>query len=222
VKPAGSQRAKSKRAAAKPKRPAAKAAAPAARAAARASSTAAGNSTTGERNASDEAVRRATGRDWAEWFSILDAAGASKLEHKLIAQLAGEHGAGPWWQQMVAVEFEQARGLRKKHETPSGFQISRSITLQLPVSKVYEAWADPRKRERWLRQPVYVRTATAPKSMRMTWADGKSSVEAYFWKRAPRKCQVTVQHTRLPDERAGERMKAFWGAALSRFQSSLE
>lgn len=180
------------------------------------------NSTTGARNASDEAVSRATRRTWSEWFTILDRAKASALDHKGIVAIAARNGAGAWWQQMVAVEYEQARGLRKKHEKPSGFQISRSVTVAVPAARAYAAWSDPRARAKWLSEPIVVRTATPAKSLRMTWSDGKTNVETYFWSRAPRKCQVTVQHNKLPDERAAESMKAFWLSALTRFARSLE
>lgn len=121
---------------------------------------------------------------------------------------------------MVAVEYEQARGLRKKHETPTGFQISRSVTLPHPVARLFAAWSDPKRRARWLPEPILVRTETALKSMRFTWPDG-THVETYFWQRSAQKCQVTVQHNRLPNQRAAARMKRFWAEALSRFACSL-
>jgi uncharacterized protein YndB with AHSA1/START domain len=182
---------------------------------------AAANSTTGPRNASDEAVSRATGKTWKQWFTILDAARASTLDHKGVVAIAAHHGAGAWWQQMVAVEYEQARGLRRKHEKPSGFQISKSVTLAQPIAKVYAGWSDPRARMRWLEESIVIRKETPQKTMRITWSDGTTHVEAYFWNRAPQKCQVTVQHSKLPDEKAAERMKRFWGSALARFARSL-
>ena len=41
----------------------------------------------------DDAVREATGRDRAEWFALLDQAGAATWKHKGIASWLGtEHG----------------------------------------------------------------------------------------------------------------------------------
>ena len=34
-----------------------------------------------------EAVKKATGKTWDEWFILLDRLGAGKMEHKLIARL---------------------------------------------------------------------------------------------------------------------------------------
>jgi len=39
---------------------------------------------------SDSAVRERTGKVWAEWFKILDKAGAKKWQHKKISAYLGE------------------------------------------------------------------------------------------------------------------------------------
>jgi len=89
---------------------------------------------------SDEAVTEKTGKSWDEWFDILDTAGAQLMTHKqIVAYLVEKHGNSSWWQQMVTVTYEQARGLRRKHEMPSGYQISRSRTIAAPVEYVFTA-----------------------------------------------------------------------------------
>ena len=70
---------------------------------------------------SADAVRAKTGKGWAEWFAVLDQAGAAKWPHKEIASFLHEQECGDWWSQMVAVGYEQARGLRVKHQTADGF-----------------------------------------------------------------------------------------------------
>ena len=55
------------------------------------------------KRSSDEAVKAKTGKVWAEWFGILDKAGAKKWAHKEIsAFLRDKHEVGAWWCQMVA------------------------------------------------------------------------------------------------------------------------
>lgn len=173
---------------------------------------------------SDEAVQAKTGKTWGQWLKVLDADGARKMTHKEIAKLVNErHGVGPWWCQMVTVGYEQARGLREKHETTAGYQISRSKTVAVPVGRVYKAWQDQRQRGRWLKKPgLTVRTATTNKSMRITWPDGKTSVEVMFYPKGDRKTQVTVQHSKLPDAKAGERMKLYWAEQLGRLHTLLQ
>jgi hypothetical protein len=38
------------------------------------------------RKISDEAVAKATGKDWGQWFALLNAAGAAELSHRGIAR----------------------------------------------------------------------------------------------------------------------------------------
>jgi uncharacterized protein YndB with AHSA1/START domain len=172
---------------------------------------------------SDEAVKARTGKDWAEWFEILDAAGAQQMNHKqIVAYLSDQHQVGSWWRQMVTVTYEQARGLRAKHEQPRGFQISRSKTLNVPVERLYSAWEDADQRSRWLPDPgLTVRKATPNRTLRITWVDGQSSLELYFTPKGAEKTQVTVQHSGLPDAGQAEKMKVYWGEALDRLAAFL-
>jgi uncharacterized protein YndB with AHSA1/START domain len=172
----------------------------------------------------DDAVRAKTGKGWDEWFRLLDAAGARQLDHRAIVALVSErHGVGPWWRQMVAVTYEQARGLRAQHEKPEGFEISVSRTIGVPVDDAYTAWHDARRRARWLPEKgLVVRKATPGRSLRITWADGRSSLVVAFAARGKGRCQVAAQHGKLPDAKAAARMKAYWAEALERMRALLE
>ena len=165
---------------------------------------------------SSEAVERATGKSWAEWLAVLDAAGGREMNHKqIVAHLQAHYDVSSWWQQQLAVGYEQSRGLRAKHEMTDGYQISRSRTLAAPIAAVYEAWADDDARARWLPDAAFtVRKATPPKSLRLTWADG-TLVEVALADKGDR-TTVTVQHNKLADAAAAEGMKAYWAAALGR------
>jgi len=173
---------------------------------------------------SDAAVKARTGKTWSLWFSILDKAGAKRMNHRqIVAYLVKHHDVGPWWQQMVTVTYERARGLREKHERPDGYSISRSKTLSVPISTVYKAWSDAALRGRWLgRSGVTIRKATTNRSMRITWIDGKSNVETMFYPKGRGKAQVTVQHNKLADAKTGEKMKKYWGQRLDQLQALLE
>lgn len=165
---------------------------------------------------SDEAVKAKTGKTWKEWFAILDKAGATKMSHREIVTLLNtKHGVGPWWQQMVTATYEQQRGLRDEHQKPEGYQISVSRTVNVPLTKLYKAFATEKSRARWLAATgLVVRTATANKSMRVTWADGKTSLEIGFYAKGDEKSQVALQHSKLPDAKSAAKMKTYWGDAL--------
>lgn len=173
---------------------------------------------------SDEAVTAKTGKNWKEWFAILDKAGARKMAHGEIAELlASKHGVPPWWTQMVTVTYEQAKGLREKHQRPEGYQISVSRTVAKPLSTIYRSFANEKTRNSWLEEDgLVVRKATTNKSMRVTWNDGKTNLEINFYEKDPKKSQVVVQHNKLPDAKAATRMKTYWANALDRLRDKLE
>jgi uncharacterized protein YndB with AHSA1/START domain len=173
---------------------------------------------------SDAAVRAKTGKTWPEWFAILDKAGAAKLSHKeIVAHLVEQHHVGPWWQQMVTVTYEQARGLRAKHEKLGGFEISVSKTLNVPAAAAFTAWQDKRRRARWLPDPaVTIRKATPNKSMRLTWVDGQGSVDVNFYSKGEGKTQVSVQHGKLADAKEAASKKVYWSKALGGLKDLLE
>jgi uncharacterized protein YndB with AHSA1/START domain len=172
---------------------------------------------------SDAAVEAKTGKNWSRWFKHLDAAGAKKMTHQeIVAHLHEKQGVRSWWQQMIAVTYEQARGLCKTHEKPDGYEISVSRTIATPVARAYKAWTDEKTRKKWLPVNFTVRTATANKSLRMTWEDGKTSLAVAFISKSTAKVQVTAQHNKLPDAKAAAKMKKFWGEALDRLKEMLE
>src|SRR5690349_20694623 len=112
----------------------------------------------GRARMSDAAVKAKTGRDWQQWFSILDRAGATKMSHKEIAEyLYDRQGVPGWWSQMVAVTYEQERGLREKHERPVCYCVSASMTFDVPLSTLYNNWGDEKLRSRWLKDEFTIR-----------------------------------------------------------------
>jgi uncharacterized protein YndB with AHSA1/START domain len=173
---------------------------------------------------SDKAIQTKTGKTWDEWFKLLDEAGAEKMSHKdIVAHLADAHQVGDWWQQMITVGYEQARGLREKHERPEGFQISVSKTIMAPAVALFAAWADETKRSRWLPEAGFsIRKATQAKSMRITWIDGDTRVEMNLYPKGGNKCQITVQHSKLKDAEDASEKKAFWNSALEKLKAFLE
>lgn len=172
---------------------------------------------------SSAAVKKATGRTWREWFSLLDKSGADKLPHKEIAlRLSRTHRLPDWWCQMVTVGYEQARGLRLKHQQSDGFAISVSRTIAAPVDRAFAAWREAALREQWLpRTKLTVRKATPHKSIRIVWGDD-TLLSVNFWPKGPLKCQVVPQHGKLPSPEAAEKMKAYWSDKLEALRAFLE
>lgn len=172
---------------------------------------------------SDAAVAKATGKGWDEWLRLLDAAGAADWDHaRIAAHLRRELGLGGWWSQMVTVGYEQARGKRKKHQKPGGYEIGKSKTLAVPVEDVYAAWRDARKRARWMADPGFtIRKATVNHSLRITWVDGATDVTVNFYTKDAGKCQVVVQHGKLGSLKEAESKKTYWGRELEKLARCL-
>ncbi|HRE13802.1 MAG TPA: hypothetical protein PLD37_06350 [Usitatibacteraceae bacterium] len=171
-----------------------------------------------------DAVAKATGKAWDRWLALLDAAGAAKMPHKAIAKLLSDRfGVPGWWSQMIAVGYEQARGLREPNQKADGFAANASRTVAAGLDRLYGAWTDPSLRALWLGAvPVEIRRATDGKSIRLAWKGGESTVEVHFVRKAPGRSQVAVQHGRLSSRAAFERQKSFWGGALDRLKALLE
>ena len=169
---------------------------------------------------SNDRVKQQTGKDWQAWFKVLDDMGAINLSHKEIASWLDNHSdMNGWWAQMVTVGYEQARGLRQKHERPDGFEISVSKTIAVPIAKLFNTWVTDTQRKKWLNEDIILHKITTNKSIRITWVDGKKSVSVNFYQKSADKTQVTVQHSGLADAAASEHMETFWKEKLIQLQN---
>lgn len=163
----------------------------------------------------DAAVRAKTGRTWSQWVRVLDAADAVKMAHRQIAtHLRDEHELTAWWAQMVAVGYERIRGLRKRGQRRDGhWECNKTRTYAAPVARLFDAFANARRRARWLPGvKLAVRKRTPNKSMRVTWPDG-THVDVYFVDRET-KSSVNIQHQKLHSKDEAARLKTWWSERL--------
>lgn len=170
-------------------------------------------------------IQRATGHDYAEWFAVLDEWGAPGRPFREIADwLAGEHRLSSWWAQKLIVEYEQARGLRPAGARPDGtFSCGASKTVAVPVSRLYQAFMEPKERERWLTGvTMRERTSRRDRSARFDWADGATRISVTFEAKDAAKSQVTVEHERVPDAKSADAARAFWRERLAALKTMIE
>jgi hypothetical protein len=171
---------------------------------------------------SNEAVLAKTGKGWEEWFALLDGRSATNSTHKEIARfLVEECAIGGWWAQTVTVGYEQARGMRQKHQKLDGFASTASRTIPVPLSDLYAAWATEESRKPWLPDPITVTSVIENKSLRAVSADGRTRISAYFSEKDDSKSQVSVQHEKLADADEVATSKAYWLGALDRLKAQL-
>lgn len=159
---------------------------------------------------SDSVIKNKTGRSWSEWVALLDAEKSAEKPHRDIARYVNSLGVPSWWTQGVTVGYERIKGLREKTQRRGGgYEASKSRTYAVPVEKLFEAFANARRRRRWLPEKIVVRSASPNKAMRIALPDGTVVLLGFFAK-GPTKSSVSVQHTKLADRPAVMKSKTFW------------
>ena len=173
---------------------------------------------------SEEKVGAATGRRWEAWFSILERWGARERKHgETVAFLMDEHDVPGWWAQSITMWYERARGIRLKHQQANGFTVYASKTIAVPLEVLFDAFANPRSRRKWLTDgTMSLRTSQPSRTARFDWGDGSTRASVSFVGRNPAKATVAVAHERLPDPDEAETAKASWRVRLTDLKSFLE
>lgn len=178
--------------------------------------------------ASDEALVRRTGHDWAHWYRILDTTGAAAKPHADIARfLSSDLGVDGWWSQEITVRYEMAIGRRTPGQRPDGFEATGAKTIKATPDRVYEAVLDEGLRERWLGRSMLLRktnenrTASAYATVRFDWEDPDQRIVIWLADKGDRTA-VSMAHQRMPDKAAAETMKAFWRERLAALAALVE
>jgi uncharacterized protein YdhG (YjbR/CyaY superfamily)/uncharacterized protein YndB with AHSA1/START domain len=189
----------------------------------------------------DSAVKEATGRDWKAWMRALDAAGAAELNHKQLVALVAREVESGWWQQSIAVAYEQARGKRVVGETATtGFQVGVVRTLPMTAPELWDLVA--KQPERWLGPGATLklepgkgyevpkrrgapgvrgelRVVKPEQRLRMTWQpDGWKKPATLQLTLVPkaRGASLHVHMDKLPDAKAREAMREHWSKVLAK------
>jgi len=172
---------------------------------------------------SDDKVKAATGRGWRGWFSILNNIDANALPHREVAKrLKAEYGAPSWWAQMIAVEYERARGGRKKNERAGG-TYAVNVTKVMPASlpALFAAATDADKRKAWFPPGAFEETSrTKNKYWRGKWRKYRK-LEFGFYAKDDGKSQLMLQISKLPAEADVEKERAAWKKALEKLSALL-
>ena len=187
---------------------------------------------------SDDAVAAATGRNWDEWTAFLDDLGAAEMTHKeIVALTAGPGGlSSGWWQQSVAVGYEQAKGLRVVGQTSGAdFQIGVQKTLPVPPDVAWALLAEGPGRDIWLgsvdplefRKGQKYRTADGREGevrscvpgerVRLTWSHpslARTSTVQIYLAPAGDRTSVRFHQERLSSLEERELMRSHWRQVL--------
>lgn len=171
---------------------------------------------------SDEKVKAATGKSWMGWFIILNNAEASTKPHKEIAQLLSDKGCPGWWSQMIAVEYERARGGRKKNEREGGtFAVNVTKVMPGGLAKLFAAATDEKTRKDWFPTGAFEETSkTKDKYWRGKWKKDRK-LEFGFYAKGEGKSQIALEIGKLPSEDDVEKERAAWKKAMEKLAALL-
>jgi hypothetical protein len=188
---------------------------------------------------SDATARARTGHGLDYWFAVLDRFGGVEKGHTASARhLSADHGVPGWYAQGITVAFERARGLRTLHQRMSGdYEVSVTKAVAAGTETVVRAFADPKRRAKWLPRAdselsaalVAALEATAAKGFvvrpdrqgrfRYKWND--TTVQFNLLPKGEDRTSVVVTHLKLPDVGAVEKRRAQWRSALAALASTL-
>lgn len=168
---------------------------------------------------SDEAVKAATGRNWGEWRSWLDAGGAKDKPHKQIASELQAAGVSGWWAQTVTVGYERLIGRRAVGQRCDGaYSASASRTVTGDLDSGLAQWlalVGDRAEFNGVAAESEPRTsATATwRYWKVDFEDGSRATLAISAKPGD-KIVLAMSHDRIGDEVAADRWKLWWKELL--------
>lgn len=195
---------------------------------------------------SDEAIKKATGKSWTEWITILNKEKAHQMEHKDIVTMLREKGylKNHWWQQTVVVGYEKTIGRRVLGQTKdTGFQLGTQKTFVVSAQRAWEALMSPTGQTIWLgetNQLVWKKGSNyqtknnvtgeirifQPKKryIRLTWHPKKFDHPSTLQLRVlakGRRSVISIHQEKLADADTRERMKKHWQNVLKQLQKLL-
>ena len=155
------------------------------------------------------------------WFVILNLMEATSIPHKEVAKrLKEQHGAPSWWAQMIAVEYERARGGRKKNERAGGtYAVNVTKVIPASLSKLFAAATA--KRRDWFPPGAFEETSkTKDKYWRGKWKSGRK-LEFGFYAKGDGKAQIALEIGKLPSPVEVEQERAAWKKAMEKLAALL-
>ena len=96
-------------------------------------------------------------------------------------------------------------------------------TIAAPAAAAFAAWADTRRRARWLAGvKITVRTAVAPGTLRLICEDDATEIEVRIAAQGRTHCAVAVHHTNLANDQMVVERRHCWKEMLGALKHYLE
>ena len=191
---------------------------------------------------SNASVRAKTGREWDDWFAVLDDFDCASRGHTATATfLERDHRLRAWWAQSITVRYELERGLRAPGQRARGFGLSVQRTVAASVDEAFAAWSEPAHLDRWFSSATRgefheggrysnadgdsgeYRKIVHHRLIRFTWENPRhgsgSLVTVEFTEKEADKVTVRISHEGLANRHEVEDLKTGWTWAMESFKS---
>jgi hypothetical protein len=100
---------------------------------------------------SNEKLLAVTGKNWTEWFEIIEMlmnhTNPQKPTAKLLSQ---EYGLEDFWAKMIIDEFDFENIVSTKESKTKDFDLSATLTIEAPLHIVEQGFTDVSLRKMWL------------------------------------------------------------------------
>lgn len=188
----------------------------------------------------DEGCKAATGRTFAEWFSVIEAAGLSDKRRDAIQLVYNETNRGKdvWWPTTIWVEYERSRGVVvKKDGRPEGFNICCTKGFKQTPADLFPHFATEAAFAAWVpgwsgameegsaftcgEAAGTVGRVRPAKDIRMVWnSPGRSptEIEVQFAVMGG-KTTINFYHKRIETRAEADGLRRAWGEALERLKA---
>jgi uncharacterized protein YndB with AHSA1/START domain len=193
---------------------------------------------------SSEAVKKATGKTWEQWFKELDSFGGAEKGRKAINELLYEKmKVDPWWCATIVVEYEAARKVLERDGYPKGYTICATKAIAAKPQEIFAAFADAQKLGKWFASSPkqefqeggrfsnadgnrgQFKKINPGKAIKFTWESERhapSEIVEVKLQPAGAKYTVMVTHERIVGREAADGLRAAWGFALESLKLLLE
>jgi len=191
---------------------------------------------------SARSVVKATEKDWDQWVSILNKAGAKNWTHQeIVAFLKKKYRLSSWWQQGVTLGFEIHIGRREEGRNAKGeYSLTATRTIDANPKHIWRVLNSPEGLKTWLnpmsefelkKSQVFeceggifgeVRTCKAPVRGRIAWQETDwikpSILQLYVVARPENRAILVFYHEKLPTARVRDSMREHWRESLANFK----
>ncbi|MBX9766645.1 MAG: SRPBCC domain-containing protein [Bdellovibrionales bacterium] len=188
---------------------------------------------------SNASVLKCTGREWAEWISVLEGFGARQLTHKeIVAELKKKkYKVTVWWQHEVTSGYEIYIGRKLPGRNAKGL-FSMTVTKTIPAGQSalwkflnsedgQKIWLKPWSQVELVPGAQFevedgffgeVRTVKAPSKLRLTWQDPEwlkaISLQVFVLGRGKDKSMIAIQQEGITTAQIKNDMRARWRAVV--------